>query len=100
MNETIPERITAFQERFATEPEFCEELFRYATVRLLAFKYAYYVLNEVIVKDITYDGEEKSWFVMGRALGHIGPDEHTPCIDFDETHPLALEGIALAKSLL
>jgi hypothetical protein len=35
------ERIAAFKERIKVEPDFCRELFEYATVRLLACKYAY-----------------------------------------------------------
>jgi hypothetical protein len=92
--------VAAFRKRIAQEPEFCEELFRYATVRLLAFKYAYYVLSEEIVKDVTYDLEEKQWFIMGTALGHLKLDETSPCVDWNPDHPLAAEGIALARKLM
>jgi hypothetical protein len=93
-------RIKDFEARIQMEREYCEELYRWATVRLLAFKYAYYVLAEEIIKDIAYDGEETSWYVMGRALGHLKEDETSPCIDYDPKHPLASEAEALAKKYL
>lgn len=96
----IIRRIDEFRQRAEVEPEFCLELFRYATIRLLAFKYAYYRLSEELVKDKTYDAEEQSWYVMGRALSLIKEDETSPCVDFDENHPLAKEGISLANFLL
>ena len=99
MNYTLDQRIDEFKKRMETELDWCEELFRYATVRLLALKYAYYVESRSIVEDITYDGEEKGWYVMGRALGRLKEDETSPCIDFDRNHPYAEEAIALAKTL-
>jgi hypothetical protein len=95
----IDERIKEFQARFPTEKDFCEELYRDATIKLLAAKYAYYVLSQPYLKDITYDLMEKSWYVMGRALGHLKEDETTPCVDWDEKHPLANEAIELANRL-
>jgi hypothetical protein len=93
--------IKEFQARIETDGrDFCEELFQYATIRLLAFKYGYYVLSEEIVKDATYDAEEKVWHIMGQALGHLKEDETSPCVDFDASHPLAAEGKALAEKLL
>jgi hypothetical protein len=53
-----------------------------------------------LVKDITYDLEEKHWHCMGLALGILNPEETSPCIGFDSTHPLAPEGIKLADKLL
>jgi hypothetical protein len=96
----IPERILEFQARFPKERDFCEELYQYSTIRLLALKYAYYVLNEEIVKDINYDLSEKDWFVMGRALGHLREDETSPCVDWNPDHPLSPLGIQLANKLL
>jgi len=92
--------IQRFQLRMETELEFCRSLYRNATVRLLCHKYAYYVLSEQTVKDVTYDLEERHWFQMGRALGVLREDETSPCVDFDPAHPLASEGISLAKKLL
>ena len=97
----IEQAIKEFQERFEIDGrDFCEELYRYATIRLLSHKYAYYVHNAAYVQDMTYDGEETSWYIMGRALGHLKEDETSPCVDFDEKHPLANEGIELAKKLM
>lgn len=94
------ERIKEFEKRIEEDGrEFCQSLFEYATVRLICHKYAYYVLHVHFVEDIAYDGEEKSWFIMGRALGALRDDETSPCVDFDPTHPKANEGIALANSL-
>lgn len=98
--ENIVKHIAAFKKRIEEDPEYCQELFDHATVRLLCFKYAYYVLNETIVKDVTYDLEEKGWYVMGRALGYLAEDQTSPCIDFDSKHPKAPEGIELAKYFL
>lgn len=91
--------VAEFKARFETEREFCEQLFRDSTIRLLAFKYAYYVWDDSLVKDITYDGMEHGWLIMGTALGHLHGDEAGPCIEFDYNHPLAKEGIELATKL-
>lgn len=99
MKEHLQPRIDAFKVRMETELEFCEELFRYATVRLLAAKYAYYELAKPFIEDLAYDGEEESWYVMGRALGHLKEDETSPCVDWNANHPLAQEGIELAKKI-
>ena len=96
----VQEQIDHFKKRIGDEPEFCEHLYRYATIRLLAHKYAYYVKSNSYVEDITYDLEEKGWYVMGRALGHLKEDETSPCVDFDYDHPLAKEGIELAERLM
>jgi len=98
MLESQESRIAYFKKRAETEREFCEELFRDQTIRLMAHKYAYYVLNGHFVEDIPYDMEEKTWYIMGIALGLLKEDETSPCIDFDYNHPLANEGIARAKS--
>lgn len=95
------ERIEEFKKRIdADGKEFCEELFNRATIRLMAHKYAYYVHSQIFVTDDAYDIEEKSWYVMGRALEHLTEDETTPCIDFDATHPKANDGIKLANTLV
>jgi len=91
--------IELFQKRMETELPFCKGLFEYATVRLLAFKYAYYVLDKHIVEDITYDGEEKNWYNMGIALGVLKEDETSPCVGFDASHPLARKAMKLAARL-
>lgn len=93
-------RIKDFEARAEQDPQFCAELFEYATVRLLAFKYAYYVLSGQIVHDKTYDAEEQSWYVMGRALKQLEKDETSPCIDWNNKHPLAEQGKLLAEKLL
>lgn len=92
--------IAEFRIRMETELEFCEELFDYATVRILAAKYAYYVCSNSYLADEAYDGLEKSWYIMGRALGRVKEDDHTPCVDFDEKHPKAPEAIELAQKLM
>jgi hypothetical protein len=98
--EEIELAVLEFKARAASELDFCEELFRHATIRLLAHKWAYYTQGgRDFVKDIAYDGEEQSWFIMGRALGHLAEDETSPCIDFDPKHPLASDAIAYAKTL-
>lgn len=93
------ERIEDFKKLINEDKKYCEQLYHYATVRLMAHKYAYYVQSGNFISDDGYDCEEKSWYVMGRALGHLKEDEKSPCIDFDEKHPLAKEGIELAKKL-
>ncbi len=93
------DKVNEFKLRCETEKEFCEELYRDTTIRLLAHKYAYYILSGNFVDDIAYDMEEQSWCIMGRALGHLTEDDTSPCIDFDPNHPLADEGIKLAKTL-
>jgi hypothetical protein len=93
-------RIEDFKTRIEIEPDVCQALYDYATIRLLAHKYAYYKLSQEIIKDAGYDHEEQSWYVMGRALGVLKEDETSPCIDFDENHPLASEGQKLAELLL
>ena len=85
--------------RVKNERDFCEQLFRDSTIRLLCFKYAYYIKNKSIVKDITYDGIEQGWYLMGRGLKHLKTDETSPCVGFDFKHPLALEGIKLYTRL-
>jgi hypothetical protein len=91
--------VEAFKERIKKERAYCEELYRWATIRLLAHKWAYYVCSRNYIEDIAYDGEERSWYMMGRALGLLKEDETSPCIDFDEKHPLANEAIKYAKTL-
>lgn len=93
-------RIAEFKKRIETEQEFCEELYHDATVKLLAAKYAYYVHNEAYNSDLWYDLTEKDWYVMGRALGHLTEEDHSPCTDFDSKHPLSEEGIILAMRLM
>lgn len=77
-----------------------ETLFKHATIRLLAHKYAYYVADAPYVSDATYDCEERSWHSMGMKLGVLTADETSPCVGFDEKHPLANKGKALAEMLL
>jgi hypothetical protein len=96
----VDAEIQAFKTRIETEREFCEELYQYATLRLLAAKYAYYVCSNPYLSDYAYDGLEQSWYIMGRALGYLKEDEHTPCVDFDEKHPNAEEAVELAKKLM
>lgn len=94
------ERVEEFKKRIEIEKEFCEELYRHATVRLMACKYAYYICNNNFIDDIAYDLLEKSWYIMGLALGHLTEEDTSPCIDFDEKHPLAIEGKLLAEKLM
>lgn len=98
--ETKEERIAAFKKRIEEDRAFCEELFRFATLKLLASKYAYYVETKPYQDDTAYDLEEKDWHIMGMALGLLTEHETSPCIDFDPTHPMANEAIARAKKLM
>lgn len=98
--EYIQQSIKEFQVRMETELDFCKELFEYATVRLMAHKYAYYVCDNPYLDDVAYDLEEKGWYVMGRALGLLKEDEISPCIDFDHNHAFSEKGIELAKQLM
>jgi len=93
-------RIVEFKERIKIEPQFCRGLFNYATVRLLAAKCAYYVYDNPYISDLTYDLEEKNWFVMGRALNLISEHETSPCVDWDSKHPLARKAMKLAGKLM
>lgn len=95
----LESRITDFKLRMEIELDYCHHLFHYSTVRLLALKYWYYVKSETIVDDIAYDLEEKSWYVMGRALDLVDKEDISPCVDFDESHPLAEEAIQYANTL-
>jgi len=98
--EYIEQAIKDFQKRMETELDFCQELFRDATIRLMAAKYGYYVCSDPWMDDIAYDLCEKGWYVMGRALGVLKEDETSPCIDFDPKHPYAEEGIKLAERFM
>lgn len=92
--------IADFALRIETEGrDWCLSLFEYATVRLMAHKYAYYILGGHYIDDAGYDVEERSWYVMGRALGLLEPDETSPCIGWDETHPMAPQAIAYSNTL-
>lgn len=93
-SEQIQVAIIAFKKRMETELDYCNELFHNSTIRLLAAKYDYYVLcrNETWMSDIGYDMTEQGWYVMGRALGLLEPDETSPCVGFDNNHPLAQQG--------
>ena len=97
-------RIEVFRKRIVEDRDYCLELFEHASLRLMAHKYAYYVLARPILSgknsDVAYDIEERSWYVMGRALEILKDGEHSPCIDFDHRHPLAVKGIELATRLL
>lgn len=97
----IEERINYFEGRIETDGRaFCEDLFDHATKRLLSHKYSYYVLDNSYIDDCGYDHEEKSWYVMGRALGMLKEDETSPCVGFDYNHPLAKHAEVLAKSFI
>lgn len=97
----LEKRIKDFKKRIEIDgKDFCEELYVHATIRLLAHKYAYYIESKPYIEDVAYDHEEKSWYVMGRALGVLTEDKISPCIDFDPNHPLADLGIELAKRLI
>lgn len=95
----LSKSIKEFKARIIIEPEFCLELFEYATIRLLSHKYAYYVIGKPYLNDDSYDSEEKGWYVMGRALGLLKEDETTPCIGFNENHKLASRAIQLSLKL-
>lgn len=97
----IEHGIEKFKSRISEDgADFCKSLFEYATVRLMCHKYAYYVLQTHFVDDVAYDIEEKSWYIMGRALGLLEEDETSPCVDYDSKHPQAKAGEKLAKSLI
>jgi hypothetical protein len=77
--------------------EYKTTLFNWMTLRLLAHKYAYYILNDEYIKDITYDLEEKHWYEFGRELRLLKEDETSPCVDFDENHSMAPDAAILAN---
>lgn len=96
----VEKSIKEFKERIDLDGlEFCKELYRHATVRPLAAKYAYYVLDRPYLKDVSYDGSEQGWYIMGRALGVLNEDETSPCVGFNEKHPLAKEAVELSLRL-
>lgn len=101
MIQDVNKSIEEFKVRIEKDgKDFCQELFERATVRLMAHKYAYYVCHNNFVSDYAYDFEEKSWYVMGRALGFLKEDETSPCVDYDPKHPYAEEGRKLAERLM
>lgn len=85
--------------RLKNEREYIEELFEYTTIRLICFKYAYYVSDKDLVNDNQYDIEEFNWYLIGRAIGKLRNDETTPCVGFDENHPMTKKGIELHDRL-
>jgi hypothetical protein len=92
--------MAAFRDRIDVDGlEYCLYLYEYATIRLLAHKHAYYVMGQHYIDDAGYDIEEQSWYVMGRALGLLREDETSPCVGWDETHPLAPRALELAAAL-
>lgn len=96
----VEQGIIDFKKRMETELEFCQELFEDATIKVMAAKYAYYVESNPYKDDVAYDILEKDWYIMGRALGVLNEDETSPCVDFNEKHPMAAKGIELAKRLM
>lgn len=96
----IDQGIIDFQKRMETELEFCKELYETALIRLMAAKYAYYILSDEFMKDEAYDICESGWYVMGRALGILSEDDTSPCIDFDPNHPFAERGMELAHKFI
>jgi hypothetical protein len=66
-----------------------EEIFETMTKRLMLAKYCYYVKNHGLMYDWAYDFLEKEWYTLGRKLGKLGEHETSPCVDFDQNHPLA-----------
>lgn len=97
--EYIQKSISEFKKRIQLEPQFCKGLFEHQTARLIAMKYYYYVLGRFIVKDDGYDVAEKEWYIMGRALGILEEDETSPCIGYDNKHPMNRRGLKIAGSL-
>ncbi len=95
----IERRISEFAKRCETEREFCLELFNNETVAILAAKYSYYERDCEFWEDMRYDIREKTWYIMGRALGILAEDETSPCVGFDYNQPLAGEVIKLEKRL-
>lgn len=100
MTQDTLQQIQDFKLRMETELDFCYELFNYATLRLMAAKYAYYELSNPYLDDLAYDILEKSWHIMGLALGLLTEDMSAPCIDWDKNHPMASEAIILANKLI
>jgi NAD-dependent DNA ligase len=95
----IEQNIREFKERIREDRDFCEDLYYNQTIFVLCYKYSYYVSGKYLVNDDVYDATEKSWYVMGRALGHLKKEQTSPCIDFDNSHPLAQKGIVLHDRL-
>lgn len=98
MYKKAEDNISEFKRRVGVDgSEFCHRLFEWATLRLMAHKYSYYVLHDSYLKDTAYDGEERSWYAMGRALDILKEDETSPCVDFDFKHRLANDAKILAE---
>ena len=97
----IEKNIAELKERVKdpSEWKYVYYMFRRQTVRVLAMKYCYYVLNKYWCHDDQYDAEEKTWYVMGRALGELKEEETSVCIDFDESHPMAKRAIFYAHAI-
>lgn len=100
LSEPIQPKIEAFQKRMETELDFCRELFINSTIYILAAKYAYYTTSKCFIDDMAYDISERSWYIMGRALGVLREDETSPCVGWDEYHPYAKEAVELANKLM
>lgn len=98
-DEYLKKSIKEFKERIKKEPEVCMRLFKHTEIHLMAMKYAYYVVGIPYVKDVTYDGVERSWYIMGRALGILNENETSPCVGFDENHKYAKRARLIAYKL-
>lgn len=99
-SEIVQQHIIEFKERIKIEPDYCRQLFKEQTIRVMAAKYAYYKTDRQFLTDAAYDTAEKCWYIMGRALGVLNEDETSPCIDYDEKHEYANEGKELAMKFI
>ena len=96
------ERYRAYKDwliRVKEDREFCISLFEHLTLYIMAYKYAYYIMDNPMVKDVTYDLGEKNWYMMGRGLKLLSKDETSPCVGFDYSHKYATLGIELWESI-
>ncbi len=96
----IENQIAEFEKRIEVDGlEFCAALFEDAEIKVMAAKYAYYILGTSHLSDDAYDLIEHSWYVMGRALGDIDADETSPCVGWDSGQRSATKGRDLAHKL-
>lgn len=97
----LAKQIEDFEKRIEIDGlDFCTKLYEDAEIKIMACKYAYYVVNSPYKSDTAYDLAEHLWFVMGRALGDLEMDETTPCVGWDSGQRSASKGRELAKKLM
>lgn len=83
---------------FSSKDKWLRFVFKFYTLRLMSFKYGYYIMCKVLEHDRVYDTHERTWFQLGRKLGILTEEQTSPCIDFDFAHPMARRAEKYAKA--